>query len=241
MLGGQMAKAAMIDALIDEIKKRTVGLREASIPLEDSALFIREKVTPMIDGFFPATERAIVLAKIEKSVLFLTTKTVEPILRKTQANISWDLCNIFLLSVGAKALSKTGEEYVGMSGDEVCYVAHNYFTENAPFTDFVVHEVAHLFHKLRREQLGLKATPKKKYLLPIKYNQRETFAYACEAYNWILGAADGAKERVALTEELIDNYEPPDDSVDLELYYAALQAAAKSRNGWKKILKMCSD
>jgi hypothetical protein len=56
----------------------------------------------------------------------------------------------------------------------------------------------------------------------------------------ILGAADGARERVALTEELIDNYEPPDDSVDLELYYAALQAAAAARNGWKKLLEACS-
>ncbi|MBU6455758.1 MAG: hypothetical protein KGS72_28570 [Cyanobacteria bacterium REEB67] len=103
-----------------------------------------------------------------------------------------------------------------------------------------MHEAAHIFHKCRRTELGLPETRRKKYLLDIDFRQRETFAYACEAYSRILELSDKPTERIRLANELLDDYELPDDQVDLEKYENALVAASTARNGWKKILDVCA-
>jgi hypothetical protein len=239
-LGGISASKDLRQALLAEVKRRAVGHTEPSVPEMDLHAFTRKKVEPMVNGLFPQAERLVILDKLEKSVIFLTAGTIDDVLTgRGWLCTAWDLANLYLLSIGAKPLGKDARPLVGLCEETNCYVSHEYFTQTDSYADFVVHEAAHVFHKCRRAELGLPETRSKKYLLDIDYRQRETFAYACEAYSRILELADSLKERISLTAELLDEYEPPDDQVDLEKYQSALLAAATARNGWKKILDVC--
>ena len=68
---------------------------------------------------------------------------------------------------------------VGLSEETTCYVCANYSREENRFDDFVVHEVAHIFHNGKRETIGLPEIRGREWLLEIDYAKRETFAYAC--------------------------------------------------------------
>ena len=69
-----------------------------------------------------------------------------------------------------------------MSEETTCYVSPEYFSQDDPFADFIVHEAAHIFHNCKRTIVGLRQTRRKEWLLDIEYRKRETFAYSCEAY-----------------------------------------------------------
>jgi hypothetical protein len=71
---------------------------------------------------------------------------------------------------------------VGFSEETTFYVSPEYFRDDQPFADFVVHEAAHVFHNCKRRTLGLPETRTREWLLDIVFAKRETFAYACEAY-----------------------------------------------------------
>ena len=115
-----------------------------------------------------------------------------------------------------------------------------YFGDKNPDADFVVHEIAHLFHNNRRQSIGLPETRKRKYLLDIDYRKRESFAYACEAYSRIRAIARNRTKRVELFTELKDEPTPADDRVDGDEYLEILGEAVVARNGWKHILRCCA-
>lgn len=137
----------------------------------------------MVRGLFPRAERDAVLATLERSVVFITTANMERLLRGCNFDSSaWTLANLFLASVGAELLAKDAPRLVGLSEEMTCYVSPEYFLEDDPFADFVIHEAAHVFHNCKRGTIGLRETRAKQCLLDIDYRKRETFAYACEAY-----------------------------------------------------------
>lgn len=76
-------------------------------------------------------------------------------------------------------------------------------------------------------------------MLNIDYSKRETFAYACEAFGYLLAHADARADRIRLLDELAHTYLPSDDRVDAEEYLDILAAAIKGRMGWKCILDRC--
>jgi hypothetical protein len=241
LLGGQGADRDLRKALLAEVKRRAIGHAEPSIPEMNLEAFTRKKVEPLVNGLFPKVERLVILEKLERSVIFLTADTIDGVLSTHGwLHTAWDLANLYLLSIDAKPLNKDVRPLVGLCDDTTCYVSHEYFSQGNSYADFVVHEAAHIFHKCRRAELGLPETRRKKYLLDIDFRQRETFAYACEAYSRILELSDKPAERIRLVNELLDDYEPPDDQVDLEKYENALVAASTARNGWKKILDVCA-
>lgn len=88
---------------------------------------------------------------------------------------------------------------MGLSEETTCYVSPDYFAEDDPFVDFIVHEAAHIFHNCKRGAVGLRETSTKEWLLDIDYRKRETFAYSREAYARILERAKSPSERQALT------------------------------------------
>jgi len=102
-----------------------------------------------------------------------------------------------------------------------------------------VHEVAHIFHNVRRCTVELAETRRKKCLLDIHYSKRETFAYACEAYSRILERARSAKERRRLASEF-DGFDVPDQRVDAAEVAEIVRGACERRNGWKVILARCA-
>lgn len=224
-------------ALINEVKSRSEGKSSRQIPiLESTHSFTYKKVEPMVRGLFPADEQEIVLDALSKSVIFVTHDNIYDIIEKcVWHSTAWTLANMYLSSVNAELLGPSAPSIVGLSEELICYLSPAYFSIDDPYSDYIVHEAAHVFHNNKRASLGL-SEKKTEWLLPIHFGLRETFAYACEAYSRI-SEKKSKKERMKLFENLEN---PPDESVDHEIYRQAILAAISARNGWRKILKACS-
>ena len=229
-------------ALLAEVRRRAARVR---IPRPegmpgDLVAFARTKLEPMVRGLFPRAEQQPVLALLERSIVFLTPETIEPLIRGPGfLETAWAVANIYLVGIGAKPL---GDEWraVGMSVETTCYVSLAYFADDHPFADFVVHEAAHIFHNAKRRVAGLPETRRRQWLLPIEFGKRETFAYACEAYSRLRELAPRPADRRHALEELKQGPLPPRDQVDTKEYLEILAEAVGRRNGWKAILERCS-
>jgi hypothetical protein len=127
-----------------------------------------------------------------------------------------------------------------VSEETTCYVSSEYFAEDDPFADFIVHEAAHIFHNCKRATIGLRETRAKEWLLDIDYRKRETFAYSCEAYARVLDRGKGSVERRALAEEYGRAVRIADERADAAEVASIVREAAAVRNGWKVILARCA-
>ena len=157
-------------ALLAELRRREARVtvpRNTPIRDGDIVAFSREKLGPMVNGLFRRDERELVLALLEKSVVFLSPENIEALIRKGSLDTAWEIANIYLRSIGARQISENARSVVGLSVETTCYVSLEYFTEKDLFADFVVHEAAHVFHNTRRRIIGLKETRRKQWLLPI--------------------------------------------------------------------------
>jgi hypothetical protein len=144
-------------ALMGAVRQRTEGLAHQHLPQVDTIALTRQKVEPMVRGLFPRAEQQVVLATLEKSVVFLTSENIERLLNGPGFDSSaWTLANIYLASLGADLLSANAPHLVGVSEETTCYVSWKYFSEDDPFADFIVHEAAHIFHNCKRAGLGLR-------------------------------------------------------------------------------------
>ena len=228
-------------ALYSEISRRVGPVPISGHCVAALDIDVRAKFTPMVRGLFSKAEQPIVLDLLEGSVIFLTPKTITRALEKTKwLHTAWELANIYLASLNAIPLADTDHELVGLSEDTNCFVSMKYFSYDNPFDDYVIHEVAHVFHNCKREGVGLTGSRRCEWLLEIDYSKRETFAYACEAYSRILERGGSRLARITLLSELANTAMPPDERVDEVEYMDILQEAVSARNGWKRILKRCS-
>lgn len=234
--------AVLRDALIAELRSRAVSsvLPSALLAIDVAAL-TRRKVTPMVQGLFPQPERAAVLAMLERSVIFLVPDNMDAVLRSTPwLHTAWSLANLYLAGIGAPMLSEQARSIVGLSEETTCYVSVDYFRDQDPFADYVVHEAAHIFHNCKRAIAGLPQMRRREWLLDIDYGKRETFAYACEAYSQILALGDTPARRQAALEAHAEGPMPGDETVDADEYLDILREAVEARNGWKRILQRCA-
>lgn len=233
---------AIEDALVAEVKRLEAGCTLPSLPDGfDPTTFARRKVTPMVTGLFPAKERETILELLESSLVFLTHDNIEQVLREEHwLSSAWDLANLYLGSIGSKCLNGKPTYLVGLSQETTCYVSTEYFSDEDPFADFVVHEAAHVFHNWKRERVGLPHTRYQEWLLPIDYSKREQFAYACEAYGRILERAKSPAERRRLHAEYAESWVPSIDRVEQDELVDILAEAVTARNGWKRILERCA-
>lgn len=228
-------------ALIKEVLQRACGREHKHTPPKtNSTAWIRHKVAPMIRGLFRADECETVLGAAERSIVFLTRESIERILREiAYLETAWTLGNMYLHSLRAPRLSDAVTA-VGISVETTCYVSLEYFAEEDPFADYVVHEVAHIFHNCKRCTLGLPHSRRKEWLLNIAFAKRETFAYACEIYSRILEQAHGRAERVSLLAQYASSANPTDQRVEQAELQGVLADAVAARNGWKRILAGCA-
>jgi hypothetical protein len=234
-------KADLRAALVQDVRRLAKGRTHEPVPADVGVAFTRAKVEPMVRGLFSKTEHEVVLATLEKSVVYVTSETIEQIiLNEMWPRSAWDLANMYLLSVGAKLLGRNATRLVGMSEETTCFVAPSYFAADDPFADFIVHEAAHIFHNCKRRTIGLPETRTKEWLLDINFVQRETFAYSCEAYARVLARAKSPAERRALANEYGAKRRISEERVDPDEVASIVAEAAEARNGWKVILARCA-
>ena len=228
-------------ALVREVRRLAEGLAHEPLPQADTVALTRDKVEPMVRGLFPRVEQDQVLATLEKSVVFLTSANIEPLMLDHGYDSSaWTLANLYLASLGAELLGEDAPRLVGLSEETTCYVAPDYFAEDDPFADFIVHEAAHIFHNCKRATVGLRETRTKEWLLDIEYRKRETFAYSCEAYARVLERATSPSERRALAADYGSTVRISEERVDPAEVAGIVAEAAAARNGWKVILARCA-
>ena len=230
------------NALVREIRRLTAGRSQEPLPESDTVSLTRAKVEPMVRGLFPKVEQDLVLAMLERSVIFVAGANIESLLLECSFDGSaWTLANLYVASVGAELLGKTAPHLVGLSEETTCYVSPEYFlSRDEPFDDFVVHEAAHIFHNCKRAAVGLRETRRKEWLLDIEYRKRETFAYSCEAYARVIERGRNPVERRALAEQYARTVGISDERVDAAEVAGIIRAAAEARNGWKLILMRCA-
>ena len=230
------------EALIQEVQRRERGRRLQYMPERfDPVTWTRRKVEPMIAGLFPAAEREFVLGVAERSIVFLTQEAAHQAIRKTPfLSSARTIANVYLHSLGAPTLGDEPRQIVGLNLERECYVSMDYFADKDPFADYVTHEVAHVFHNCKRETVGLPYSHSRGWLLEISFAQRETFAYACEAYGRILEQAGRKQRRHSLLTQYARGPAPSDDRVEPTELLDILAEAVDARNGWKRILARCS-
>ncbi len=234
----------LLRALVDEVKRRAAGKTHPPLPPGfDVIPWTRRKLTPMVHGLFPVSEREAVLLLLERSVVFLTEANIEQVLLGQRwLHTAWSLANLYLSSVGAELLRPEAPSLLGLSEETFCYVSAVYFAETGRFNDFVIHEAAHVFHNWKRRNTGLRETRTKEWLLDIEFRKRETFAYSCEAYGWIIENARSRQDRMAMGLEYAKSVDRFGDEVpDAAELASIVREACEARNGWKVILRRCAN
>lgn len=207
----------------------------------DVVTHTRERITPMVRGLFSRAEQERVLDVLARSVVLLSPATIDGVIEQTPwLSTAWDLANLFLAGVNAELLGEEAPQLVGLSEETTCYLSSQYFGDSGRFDDFLVHEVAHIFHNCKRHTVGLRATRQHEWLLEIAFANRETFAYTCEVYSRIYRMGDGPTARRALLREYARGPMPADDRVDPAEHLDILDEAVAARNGWKRVLARCA-
>ncbi|MEJ7600048.1 MAG: transposase [Kofleriaceae bacterium] len=113
---GKLQHTDLRGALVREARRLASGRSHVAVPATVGVDFTRAKVEPMVRALFTRGEHDIVLGTFEKSVAYVTSVSIEPILLGHMWDRSaWDLANMDLLSVGAKLLGKKAARIVGMS------------------------------------------------------------------------------------------------------------------------------
>ena len=238
----QRARVEGREALVNAVLSRVPVATSPSAASDHVPASTRAKVEPMVRGLFPRAEQEAVLRVLETSVVFVTATTVEALIRSVRYDsTAWTLANLYLTSAGVELLGPDASKIVGMSEGTTCYVSSSaYFDDESPFADFIVHEAAHVFHNCKRVTAGLPEVRRRDWLLPIEYRERETFAYACEAYSQILRRARSVADRRNLAEEFAASFAFPDDVVNASKVIEIVREAVSARNGWKVIHGRCA-
>lgn len=137
---------ALRQALISAVKYRAPAAKVPDVLADlDVEAFARDKLSPMVRGCFPASEQAVVLEMLGRSVIFLTADNIEAVLHTTPfAGTAWTLANLYLLSLGGEPLSDDAPKIVGLSEGTTCYISATYFQRESRFEDILVHEAAHV-------------------------------------------------------------------------------------------------
>lgn len=227
-------------ALVGEVLARTAAAWPPPVPSPADIIAVtRRKVEPMVRGLLPRAEQDIVLTLVERSVVLLTPQTITDVLTTERWDrTAWDVANLYLASVGAPLLGPDAPRIVGLSQETTCFLTSAYFAEDEPFADFLVHEVAHIFHNHKRRRAGLRATRHREWLLPVAFQKRETFAYSCEGYARVVERAPKLADRPPLA-STFDGFSTTDGDVDACEVAEIVREAARHRKGWKVILARC--
>jgi hypothetical protein len=243
MESAQAHHAALIDALVVEVRRRTLRRELPPEPMIDWSTDVRSRLEPMVRGLVPTTVQDAALAKLVPGVTLVTPGTIEGVLRRISGlSTAWSVANLYLDAVGATPLDPDGWAPLGLAAGHECYVSFHDLTKRARFDDFVVHEAAHVLNDLKWRDVGLIRPRRGEWLLGIWSRHRELFAYSCERWSRVLALGATPRARRSLVDEIArDGPFPNDDTVDRNEYVDVLRDAAAARNGWKRLLARCQE
>ncbi len=237
-------ESALRHGLLERVRELEAGCSPPSVPQgRTTSAFLRDRLRPMIHGLFPVDERDHMLDVVTRSIVFLTQDVVHELIASTSwPDTAWNVARIWLNSIGAPPLSEDAVGLLGLSEGTQCLVSLSYFRDidADPFADYVVHEVAHLFHNNKRCYVGLPAKGRREWILDIDFRNRELFAHACEFYSRIAAAGRDRRAREALVEEFAPRAGGFSDQFDPDELVDVLRETASARNGWRRILRRCA-
>jgi hypothetical protein len=177
--GGRHGVAPMRELLTRIVAWRAArapGLR--SRPPADPAAVVRDRIGSLIEGLFDPIDAATLIAVIPTRVRVLTPSTFPAAALAVPLSTAWDLANLLLDDLRVPTLSDDVPQLDGICAAGCAWVLPRAFAAS-PHSDVLVHEVAHLLHLLRRDEVGLSGEG---LLIGVPPRRRETFAYACEAW-----------------------------------------------------------
>lgn len=237
----QIAEHTLKKNLLEVVRKQANDKSPPSLPEDfDVSQFTISKIQPMVKGFFTPKERDSVLGLFRDSLVFITADNIDQVINNTSwLNTAWDIANLYLGSLDVPGLDGNKVGIVGLSEGQTFFVSMDYFEDEDPFADYVIHEAAHVFHNWKRKLAGLPQNPNREWLLPIDIRKRELFAYTCEAYSRILEQTKISADRRRLHADYVSNWIPSADNLDQNELKDVLFEAVTARSGWKRILQRC--
>ena len=218
------------------------GLLAGLLPEEAKALplvspkAIRERVSPLVKGLLPADWQDVALRELSQRVFVLNFQGAK---KAMEAEMSWigNAWSILWAYFEDFHLKPDGIEieWCGVTPGEFAHIRWSVYEPQNPYSDVVVHEAAHLLHLLKPEHFELRIKRGQERFVDVEFIHRELFAYSCEAYTRIL--EHGArKDRVAFAESICKAGLSFPEDVCVQVADLIL-IAARSRNGWKRILE----
>ncbi|MES2639993.1 MAG: hypothetical protein V4850_10940 [Myxococcota bacterium] len=213
-------------ATLRDVLRRIVGYRAAHgpgrrVPVDVPAQ-VAARVAPMVRGLVPTHADAL-LALLPTRVHVVTPTTFGALIEGVPPRTAWDLANLVLDDIGAPPLADDTPELDGLSHAGHAWLLPRAFTEARPFSDVVVHEVAHLLHGIARREIAWE--PAGALILAVPPRRRETFAYACEVWSCVTRDASSPTQRRAQLLAFRATSTPADARVDRRRLDALLDAA----------------
>jgi hypothetical protein len=144
--------------LVRSVQRLAAGLSHQPVPGGGTVALTHAKVEPMVCEFFPSAERDRVLAALEPSLVFVTSANIDSLFSQRFDGSAWKTANLYMAGLGAPLLTEDAPHLVGFSAEAKGFVSPEYFAEDDPFADLIVHEVAHIFHNCKRATIGLRET-----------------------------------------------------------------------------------
>ncbi len=190
----------------------------ADVPAE-----VRNRVHPLLLGMFKAGRAEALVDALPHRVEVLTLHAFATRARHLPLATQWSLANMLLDDLGAPPLADAAPQLDGLCADGRAWVLPRAFTSSLPYSDVVVHELAHLLHTLSPAALGLGTSRRPLVRVPVA--SRETFAYAVEVWSCIVRDNAAPSSREASLEDFIAGAPPADSRVDRARLYAILRAA----------------
>jgi hypothetical protein len=221
-------------AAFREVLRRVVAYRAKRAPLPprpapaDAPAQVRTRVDTMLRGLFAPSEAEILLLEMPARVVVVTPAVFASRIDEVSPRTAWDLANLLLDDLGAPPLTDDTPELDGLCAAGHAWVLPRAFAAPEGFTDVVVHEVAHLLHTLRGEDVGL---PTVGPLLRVPPLRRETFAYACEVWARVTADAATPPERIERLRVFRATAAPEDARVQRPTLDALLAAAGDDPGG----------
>lgn len=197
---------------------------------------VRDLVRPMVEGLVQQDWQEVALNELSHRVFVLNHATTISAM-EAEISTTWigEASRVLWLHFADYGLAPRGIK-LGMDGVSAGTYAHvrpSAQKRADPYCDVVIHEAAHLLHYLKPENFGLTVKRGQERFVDVRFDSRELFAYACEAYDSVTRIGD-RKERLRFAGLMSkDGSSFPKNG--RERIAELVLAAASARNGWKVI------